>query len=309
MAEANTAAAEQAVEAAFNVSASIPPVSTETAVPAPVSEAPAATEAPAPKPEKPQYARVLEKDWNDLKATAGRLPALESQIARLTSSIPKADALTQQIIDKVRSDTPQGHAVTFDKEDFAELAENYPELASQLERVLNKAKVKGTGSSEVAAATPKPPAFAVDQAALGAAIKRGIESGLAEEKAKAQAEARQQEGMALLEAYPDYTVIVGSPDQTNGPPKDTEWRRWLAKQPEPYRQKVSTTWSPAVVHQSIDKFKSEQKASSAPAKPDKAAIRRAVIADATTPRFEGNAPPLNQPVSAEEAFVSARRRI
>jgi hypothetical protein len=307
MAEANTAAAEQAVEAAFNVSASIPPTSVETAVPAPAPEAPAATEPPAPKPEKPQYARVLEKDWNDLKATAGRLPALESQIARLTSSIPKADALTQQIIDKVKADTPSGIAVKFDKEDFAELAEDYPVLAEQLERVLNKAKVKGTGPAEAAAAPPKP-AIALDQSTIDTAIKRGVESALAEEKARVQAEARQQEGMALLEAYPDYTVIVGSPDQTNGPPKDTEWRRWLAKQPEPYRQKVSTTWSPAVVHQSIDKFKSEQKASSAPAKPDKAAIRRAVIADATTPRFEGNAPPLNQPVSAEEAFVSARRR-
>ena len=210
MVEVNTAEAEANADAAFGAGfdGSIPAViPSAKAVEEPKTEAvaqpPVAT--PAPKPEKPQYARVLEKDWNDLKAKAGQISVLESAIAKLTGSMPKADAIIQQVVEKVRAETPAGLAVEFLKEDFAELSEDYPELVERLERLLNKAKVKGTAPTTEAA---KPAAGGVmDQEA----IDKAVEATLTKRAQKEAADKRDAEVKALNEAFPDWGKIVGQP--------------------------------------------------------------------------------------------------
>lgn len=302
MAEVNTADAEAKADAAFGAGfGGTPPVEpvkvVEEATPVAVVAPPAA--APAKVPEKPQYAKVLQSDWEKHNAMFGKVASLESTIAKLTGSMPKADALIQQVVDRVRAETPAGLAVEFLKEDFAELAGEYPELAERLEKLLNKAKVKGTATTEAA----KPAASgAMDQAA----IDKAVETALGNRAQKEAADKRETETKALLEAYPEWGKIVGAPfAMGTAAPVDTDWRKWATTN-DP---SAITTDSPAEVMASIAKFNESLTAAPAtPAKPDKAAARRAVMEDAVTPRTDGAAPPLNQPASAEDAFAEGFKK-
>lgn len=291
MAEVTPAEIEQKADAAFATGfGDTPPapaakvIEQTPAEPAKPAAAPAAV-APAPKPEKPQYARVLQQDWDNLKAAAGKVANLESQITKLAGNTPDAERIAQTVIEKVRAQTPAGLNVEFSDEDFVELTENFPEVSTftraALERLFKKANVKGTGEPEPA----KPETLDVNAAVEKALLDR--------------------EATALAEAYPDWDVIVGRPPTADSQPVETPWRTWLATQPAEYQKKIGETKSPAVVQASIDKFKATQITPVAPAEPTRAAARRAVIADAVTPRADGNPPPLNAPESAEDAFGKA----
>ncbi len=297
MADVNTAEAEAKADAAFGVGfTGTPPTEVakvvEEAKPEAESKpAPVAAPAPAPKPEKPEYIRVTRQEWDNHKAMFGKVATLEGQIAKVTGSIPKTDALVQQIIEKVRAETPAGLAVEFSKELFAELAEDYPVLAEQLERALNQGKVKGTGAPEKAAAAAEP----VD-------LEKAVETVLTKRADKEAADKRESEAKALIEAFPEWGKIVGRPiDMGTKEPVETDWRKWATTN-DP---KALSTDSHAEVMASIQKFNDSKTAPSTPSRPDRADTRRAAIADAVTPRFDGSPPPLAQPKSAEDAFGEA----
>lgn len=301
MAELNAAEVEQQAEASFAGGfKGTPPTEVAKVVPEPKVEKVDAAPVPAPKPGKPQYVRVTQQEWDNQKAMLGKVSSLESQIAKLTGSVPKADAIIQQVIEKVQAQTPAGVSVEFSDEDFAELAADFPELAkstrASLERIFKKAMVKGTGAP--AEAEPPKPVAAMDQDAVKAVVTAALK-----EKADADAAATQEKEMAeLIAAYPDWDKTVGRPAAGTTEPVKTEWRTWLETQPADYQQTVRDSQSPAVVKASIEKFMAEKAPSAAP-RPDRAATRRAAIEDAVTPRFDGSAPPLAQPTSAEEAFT------
>lgn len=298
MAEVNTAEVEATVNAAFGAGfGDTPPAPPEKVVeeakPEPVKPEAAA---PAPVPEKPQYIRLTKQDWDNTKAAAGKVSSLESQVAKLMGAMPKAEQIVQQVIEKVQSQTPAGSPIKLTKEDLAELSEDFPELSEKilagLGRAFERASAKGTGDP-----TPTPaqsPAQPVDMDAAFEKWQLG------------------REAKALEKAYPDWSDIVGRPPMPGDPvPEGNPFRAWLATQPAAYQEEVGQTESPAVVQAAIEKFKASQTQSTAatPAKPDKAAARRAVIEDAVTPRAEGNPPPLNQPQTAEEAFASAFKTV
>lgn len=300
MAELNTAEADNAaaVLASFDEGfTGTPPAPAAKVVEEPKAEPePKAANGTAPAP-KPEYIRVTRQEWDNSKAALGKIPTLESALAKLTGSIPKADAIIQQVIEKVQSQTPAGHAVEFSKEDLAELAEDYPELAVKLERVLNKGKVKGTGPAEGEA--PKPSAAASDPDA----IRKAVDAALKERADAAAAEARQKETDALLAAHPDWGKIVGQPlAMGTTEPVKTEWRTWLETQSAEYQKEVGETDSPAVIQASIDKFMASKTAPVTPPKPTKADVRREVIEAGVTPRADTSGQPLTPPPSVEDAF-------
>lgn len=299
MAEVQTAEETAKVDAAFLGISDTPPAPVAKVVEAPKVEPakPDAAAAPAIVPEKPKYIRVPEKEWDNHKAMFGKVATLESTIAKLTGSIPKADALIQQVIKEVQSQTPAGMVVQFDKEHLAEIAEDFPVLAEQLERALNKGKVKGTAPA--AAETPKPAAASLDPDA----IDKAVEGVLTKREAKQKADALQKETDTFVAAYPNWREIVGAPPTVGADPVQTEWRVWATANDH----EATVTDSPAVVQASIAKFNAISKAP-ATGKPDKAAARRAVMEDAVTPRTDGAPPPLIQPPTAEEAFLSVKRR-
>ena len=287
MVEVNTVEAEAKADAAFNAgfgSDAPPPAVIETPVdPLAVAEPVKidGTAPPAVVPEKPQYVRLTKQEWDNTKAAAGKVANLESQLAKLAGSAPNADRIAQQVLEQLRSQTPAGMTVEMSDEDFADLAADFPELAkhtrSALEKVLKKAQIKGTG-------TASPPAPPVDEGALADRVQFRLEE------------------KTLTRTYPDWVDIVGaSPTPDNTSP----FRVWLSQQRPEYQKAVNETNSPAEVQEAISHFKASlQRAAPVPAT-DRAAARRAVIEDAVTPRAEGNAPPLNAPQTAEEAFAAA----
>jgi hypothetical protein len=281
MAEPNAAEVEQQAEASFAGGfKGTPPTEVAKVVPDPKVDATA-----APKPAaKPQYVRVTQQEWDNQKAMLGKVSSLESQIAKLTGSVPKADAIIQQVLEKVQAATPAGVSVEFSDEDFAELAADFPELAKStragLERIFKKANVRGNGAP------------AVDDDTVEKAVERSLVK---------------KELAGLVETHPTWKEIVGAVDTTKGevPPADNPFRHWLAAQSADYQKKIDETQSPAVVQSAIDLFMASTKAPSGAPRPDRAATRRAAIEDAVTPRFDGSAPPLVQNKSADEAFAES----
>lgn len=285
MAEVNTAEVEATVDAAFGAGFGVtPPPPGEKVGDEPVVETPAqpdaAAAAPAPVPVKPQYVRLTKQEWDNTKAAAGKVAVLESQVAKLTGSLPQAEQIVQQVIDRVKAQGPGGANIdpAVLAEAFADQERDFPELAAQnrkaIEHILKN--LPGTASS---------PASPVD---MDAAVEKVLLT---------------REGKALEKAYPDWSEIVGRPKVQGEAPPQTEFRQWLAKQPAAYQEEVANTHSPAELRSAIDKFKATDKAP-APNTAGKAATRRAVIEDAQTPRAEGHAPLPASPQSAEEAFAS-----
>lgn len=58
---------------------------------------------------------------------------------------------------------------------------------------------------------------------------------------------------SLNETNPGWEVIVGMPDE-NGQIPETNFRKWLAQQPDDYAQRVLNTYSPVVIGRAVDKF-------------------------------------------------------
>lgn len=286
MAEANLAEVEAKVDAAFDAGfGNTPPAAIPSAkvanepVPTPT---PAATP-PAPVPEKPQYVRLTKQDWDNTKAAAGKVSSLESQLAKLTGSLPKADQIVQTVMASMRSGE-----LSVSDDDFAEMAADFPELAkttrSALEKIFKKAGIRGSDPNAS-------PANAVN-------VKAEFETLMTA-----------KEMNALTKRHPDWSIIVGRPSAEGEGPTKNDFRSWLARQPADYQKEISETDSPAEVHSAIDMFKASQNRRSAASGSDRAAARRAVIEDAVTPRADGNPPPLNSPISADEAFSNGFKAV
>lgn len=294
MAEVNTAEKEAKAEAAFGVGFGDTPLAEATTVvaaePKPeLAKTDVVAEPPVKAEPKPEYIRVTKQDWDNSKASLGRIPALESQIAKLTGSVPQADKIIQQVIDKVKAQTPSGSTVELTDEDFAEFQETFPEVGAtmrkSLDKILKRMNVQGT------AVAPDPDA-----------IDRAVEARLKARDEAVVAATREKEMSGLLETYPNWGEIVGRP-APGGEPVQTDWRKWATTND----QAGLESDSPAVVQASIAKFMESQKVVTA--QPNRAAARRAVIADAVTPRAEGNPPPLNPPQSADDAFASGFKAV
>lgn len=288
MAEANTAEKEALAEKAFGAGfGDTPPAETPAKVVEDAAAEPDKPEVPAEPPAKaakPEYVRVTKQDWDNAKANLGKVSSLESQVAKLTGAMPKADLLVQQVMEKVQAHTPAGEPLVLTDEDFAEFKETFPEVGETMRKSLDKILKRMNGRGGAAALDP-------------GAIEKVVEATLTKRAEAETTATREKELSGLIEVYPNWGEIVGRPPP-GAEPVQTDWRKWAtANDP-----KALETDSPSAVQASIAKFIESQKA--AAAKPDKGAARRAVIADAVTPRAETQPPPLHQPQSAEEAFAS-----
>ena len=293
MAEVNAAEAEQKAEDSFGEGFGVtPPVESakvveETKV-EPVVEPAAAPVTPAP--EKPRYARVLQSDFDNLKAAAGKVSSLESQVAKLAGTLGNTAQLEQRIVDKVKALTPAGLSVELSDEDFADLAVEFPELAKHtrtaLERVFKKAGVRGTG-----------------EPTQGQDVEKVVESILSKRE-------QQREIDDFVEAYPDWEKIVGKVAMEKGetPDPNNPFRAWVETQPDDFKKMVNSTNSARELKRAIDKFMASKTAPATATTPSRAAARRAIMEDAVTPRTDGSPPPMNQPPNVDDAFEQGFRQ-
>ncbi len=216
------------------------PAATPGATPAPGKEegtAPAATDTPAPAA-PPEYIQITKSDWESVKSAADKTAGIEGQLAKVFGTVGNV----KQIVDQLKAATPAGVAVELPADLVAEMEQEYPEFAKQLESVLKKAfkGIRGTGT----AAAPDTEARDKDWNAR-----------LKELSLEYQRE-------ALDDVHSDWREIIGVSDA--GPIPDTAFRKWLATQPTEYQTKINNTNSSAVLSRAIDKF---QAAATPPPKP------------------------------------------
>lgn len=233
----------------------------------------------ASAPPADEHVQLTRKDFDKLMAAAEQVVTLAPQFDKVYGTIGNLKQQQEAALARFQSQMPSGGAIKVDGEAFAELRENFPELAGQIERIFTKASVSGTGAQPAAAE---------------------IDPERIRELARAQHIRDQLE--ELNDLHPDWQTLVGRPeDQTN------EFRQWLATQPEDYRNRIINSTSARVTGRAIDRFLEERERKAAPAgeRQDTTTTtqRRARIYGAVQPTGTGTRPAPKQP-TAEDEFRS-----
>jgi len=182
---------------------------------------PGATEQPAD-----EIVQVKKADWDRVLAAAEKAETIDGQMSKVFGTIGN---VKNEMMTRLQGLAPAGAAITISDDDFAELAADFPELAGHtktaIERIIAKGGLRGTGD---------PAPAQVDQAQLR---KERMDEELAE----------------LNFIRPDWKEVVGFNADGSADP-NSEYRKWLAEQPETYRNTVSNTLSARITERSISKF-------------------------------------------------------
>lgn len=251
----------------------------------PVVATEAQPDTPAETPvEEVEYVQLPKKDYERMMAATAAAETMEAQFNKVFGTIGN---VKNELLQKLQASAPAGAAVEITDDDFAELKEDFPELAGHtraaLERILKRVGVKGTGEA-TQTFDPKTLEPVVD----------------------ARTHALQLE--ELDDMRPGWRDIVGDP-KTKPEDAAKPFRVWLAAQPKEYQDKISNTQSAAITARAIDKFEADQKKAAEkptaqsdpkPASPQ-TAIRKDRIEAAVAPRGTGVAP-AKKPLTEEDHF-------
>lgn len=163
--------------------------------------------------------------------------------------------------------------------DFADLEKEFPKIGEGVKKGLGSLLKRMTGRA------PPP---GVGEQALKTAIFQAHEAE--------QNELLEDEFGTDDQGQPIWKTILGKPDAADPSP----YRKWFAKQPEAFRNRVGNSYSALVLIRAINKFQSEERAA-AKAEADRKAAETAAAnqrtngADrrraAVTPRGDGGTPP------------------
>ena len=230
----------------------------------------------APVAEGPKYVQITEEQYARLNAAADETASLKQQMSKAFGTMGNL----QQVMNRLQSATPAGASVEISAEDFAELAEDFPELATHtragLERILKRMNVRGTGE-----------ASAIDPQAIGRAVR----------------DARQVDELeALDDLHPGWRDIVGRAEDA-----DNAFRKWLVQQPQAYQDRINSTQSASITARAIDQFKAASAAAKPTAQPQpqhpapRIAARKDRFQAAIQPRGAGG-PPSPSSNSADDEF-------
>lgn len=202
---------------------------------------------PAPAPATPKYVQITQEQLDSLMATAARIEEIK---ATATTQIDKAFGKiggVERLISDLQKATPAGQSVQISEDDFAELAEDYPELAEMqlkgLTRVLAKMNVRGVANSD-----------SFDPEKLNALVTQRMEPAL---KGVEQQVEQKVQSILLGREHKDWREVVGQPDAQN------EFRKWLATQPGEFQKELNTTYDAEVISGALTKFKASVKAKAA----------------------------------------------
>ncbi len=261
-------AAENAVENSDEMDAAFDAGFTKT--PIDLTETPA-VEPVAPAPEV-KYAQVTEEQLNNLLE---RSAAFDSHQANTKKELDRAFGTIgnmKQVIDRLQAGTQAGTQVELTAEDVKEITEQYPDLGASMLKTLQSVvgKLKGTGT----AAAP------FDLTSIDQRVSSQVQPALEQMTVKIRNEIAAEE---LSESYPNWREIAGAKDS------NTEFRQWLAKQPDNRAEKVLGSSRASVIQKALDDFTKSKKV--APAKPNKREeILRASITPSSEANISGSAP-------------------
>lgn len=193
--------------------------------PAETPTPPAGTETPttqeATPPAEEEFVQITKKDFDRIMAALPNAETLPAELAKVNGTIGnvKTQFLQRQAA---------GPALKITDDDFAEMREEYPELAGQtkaaFERILSRMGAGGTGGTAP-----------IDPETLKAAVK----------------EARELELVTEVSAvHPGWIEEIGKPGDLENP-----YRKWVASQPEDYQKRLNNTFSPRAIIESLDRWK------------------------------------------------------
>lgn len=232
-------------------------------------------EKPAEQPAdpEPEFVQISKKDWEDIQV---KVNALNPGV--IDKAFGKIGGLERALQD-IQSKTPTGESIELTDADFAELAEEFPELAQTTKAVFGKVleKFKGTGPST----NPEQIQSLVDQ-------------GLS-----ARETTRRAEETKLVEAeYSNWREIVASPEF------DTYFKTLTPRE----QRRIANTWDADRVLNALDgfqKFKTEQEnarlTKEQEAKAKQTDTRQQRFQDAVQPRGAGGHPP---PPTGDDDFAA-----
>lgn len=247
---------------------------TEASKPSEATEG-AAAPAPTPAPtEAPKYVQITEEEWNATKARAARVDEISATLdRRFDTAFGKMGGI-ERVLAKLQTETPEGQSVAVDEADFAELAEQYPEIAKLQLSGLNKAlaKMKGTGGAD-------PVAF---EKIMGERVE-SVRSEIIE--------------LSLEAAFPDWKDDVKTP----------KFADWLKAQPADVQALANSAKLGDAAKMLRSFYKAAETPASTPAPttapaPAQPSTRQRQIAAAVNPKGEGSAPASKAKSPFQEAF-------
>lgn len=253
---AENARAEAEFGAGFDAEARKPPER---------AQKPGSTPAETPREAKPgpEYVQISKSEWADVLAAAKKTAGYDQQLSKAFGTIGNLQKTINNLRDQAQA--PKPRPIEIQKDAFADLARDFPELANSTRGALEKA-LAGVNTG------------AVDPAA--------IRKMLAEHTSERELE-------VLEDAHPDWRDIVGAVDVTQQmPDANNPFRKWLATKDEQYQRRVNGTDSAAVVMRAINLFQRETTPPRAAARADtaRADARSERIRSAVQPRGDGMAP-------------------
>ncbi len=243
---------------------------------APVVEAPAA----APVVE-PKFVQITEEELTVLRGHSTQIEQVRAEAKKAVDTVNGKYGDLVRRINEIQSAAPAGFQVEVTDEIVADLNAEFPELGKLTKGVLTKFAAAVKAKAPVAAPFDKSQVVPLIDTA------------------------KQELSREVLSMkHEDWEEVVGLPDATGKTP-ETDYRKWLAKQPAEYQQEISSTWNPRALAKSIDKFKSDAAAATKAAAEAAAAAalkakgapkpalsaRQQRVAAAVTPRGDGGHAP------------------
>jgi hypothetical protein len=188
---------------------------------------------------EPKYRQITEDEFNRLTTSAAAVDEMKATFGKQADTMFGKIGGLERVLKQYQDQTPGGSAVEITEDDLAELRDEYPELVAPQLKALQRiaGKMRGTGK-------------AFDEEGFNQAIAKATSSAGDVAVTRAKAEIAEE---TLAETHSDWKAVIGLPDEKGVLP-ETEYRKWLATQPEEYRQRVSDSYSPVVIGRSIDKF-------------------------------------------------------
>lgn len=247
----------------------------------PGAAAPAAIALPAV--EKPRHVRVTEADYARLMAAADKTVLLEQQNSKAFGTLGQL----QQVVNELKAQTPRGASIQVPKDAFADLAKDFPELATLVQAGLENAlkNQMGTGPAQMPKLDPEE-----------------MRTVATTENAKEQME-------SLEDTFPEWRTIVGAVDITKQQPDEANpYRAWLKTKDAAYQDRINGAETAAVVERSIRRFQSEIAAKPKPAPAPRAQIQTNRFRDAVQPRGDGGQPNGSSSTAADEFLAGFNSR-
>lgn len=226
-----------------------------------------------------EVVQVTRRDLNRLMAAADKAETIDVQMSKVFGTIGN---VKNELMNRLTASAAAGGAIEISDDDFAELQEDFPELAKHtkaaFERILKRGGLRGTGDPATAQINTDEIVSRAD------ALRR--EDGLKE----------------LSFLRPDWRQIVGFTAEGQADP-DSEYRKWLAAQPAEYQETVRNTNSARITDRSIEEFLEHKAAKTRPTTSSPAPntdVRRARINGAVQPTGTGTRPAPTRPTPEDE---------